>query len=161
MDRNGRGSFAVHLVAAAGARPGDLSPALTDALEAHRGRYGADPAGLIVNPSLMEPARAAVDTLGLGDLAVRTSGGCLVWEVWLEVTPAVDGGQPVPRRDSSENAPSARPSSTPRRGATRAGGEAPEAVGLLRRVEEVGAGMTPERARTLAGEQLSLWEAGA
>jgi hypothetical protein len=85
--RNGRASFAVYsLTAPGGEVAGDVDLPLRTALDAHQGRYGEDPAGVVVNSALIEEAREALARLGWARLEVRTSGGCLAWEVWLEIS---------------------------------------------------------------------------
>jgi hypothetical protein len=84
---NGRASFAVYgLVSPGGEVTGDVDPALCGALDAHREQYGEDPAGVVVNSVLIGKAREALDRLGLSRLQVTASGGCLAWEVWLEIS---------------------------------------------------------------------------
>jgi hypothetical protein len=85
--RNGRGSFEVYvLTAPGGAVTGDVDLPLRRALDAHQGRYGENPAGVVVNSALIGKAREALARLGRPRLEVRTSGGCLAWEVWLEIS---------------------------------------------------------------------------
>ncbi len=61
----------------------DLGQALARALEAHRARYG-QPAAVVVNRVLLDEARAVLASQW-PSLPVRSSCGCLAWELWLEL----------------------------------------------------------------------------
>jgi hypothetical protein len=90
---NGRVSFATYcLVSPGGEVTGDVDLPLRRALDAHQRRYGEDPAGVVVNSTLIRKAKEALARLGWARLEVRTSGGCLAWEVWLEIS--INGHEP-------------------------------------------------------------------
>jgi len=115
-DGNGRTAFTTYRVGDIGE---DVALALRRVLDAHRERYGGDPAGVVVNKALIGEARRALEDLGL-DLPVATTGGCLLGEMWLKVAGDGDGqGGQVGARAGS----------------------------LMARVEEAREEMTPARAR--------------
>ena len=62
----------------------DLENAVKDAVRAFYRRHGRLPVSVTVNPSRVEEVEAILQKLGLKNVPVRTLGGCLVWEVWLE-----------------------------------------------------------------------------
>jgi len=121
-DGNGRTAYATY-------RVGDVGEDLQRALDAHRERFGGDPAGVVVNKALIGKARLALEDLGLG-LPVATTGGCLLGEVWLAVAGDGDG---------------------------RGGQVGARAGSLVSRVEEAQKEMTPARARERL-KQLGLFE---
>jgi len=93
---NGRATFAIYALTAPGGNvTGDLTPALRRALAAYQERHGCPPLGLVVNEALIGQAREALGSLGLPRLQVTSSGGCLAWEVWLEVIDDGDGHRPA------------------------------------------------------------------
>ena len=61
----------------------NLETAIKYAVKQYYTRHRRLPAAIVVNPRLEAEARAAVSRLEL-NVPVRTLGGCLVWEVWLE-----------------------------------------------------------------------------
>lgn len=76
-------TYAVYRLATPGAHvDGNLAHALRQALDAHRGRFGDDPAGLVINTRLVEKAREV-----LASVEVSGCGGCLTWEAWLATAP--------------------------------------------------------------------------
>lgn len=97
------------------------------ALAAFRDQFDADPAGVVVNPGLVEQTAAAAVGAGL-DIPVASSGGVLLGEIWLQ-RPAAD---PVSAVDAEAGAAALR-SLTAR-------------VAEARRAAEP---MTPERARQM------------
>jgi len=128
----------------------DLAPALERALTAHRERYG-DPVGVAVSPRRLDVAQEALDGRGL---EVIGCGGCLWWEVWLQV------GQPAPvgalQEERTQDAPKGGGLSIPL-------GEDEKTVSLVARAAAArrqGGEMTPERARAILAqvEQLTLFE---
>ena len=89
--RNRRAVFAIYSLASPGGDvPADLVQALGKVLIAHQERHKALPAGLVVNAGLIGEAREAIE--GSTGLEVTSSGGCLAWEVWMEIS--TDGHEP-------------------------------------------------------------------
>ena len=94
-NNNNRPTFAIYrLTYPGGGATGDLAQALQRALNAHLERHGCPPAGMVVNSTLLGRARKELKTLGLANLQVTTSGGCLAWEVWTELTTG-NGHKPI------------------------------------------------------------------
>jgi hypothetical protein len=89
--RNRRATFVVYGLASPGGDiPADLAQALGKVLIAHQERHKALPAGLVVKAGLIGEAREAIE--GSTGLEVTSSGGCLAWEVWMEIS--TDGHEP-------------------------------------------------------------------
>jgi hypothetical protein len=107
----------------------NLAQALQKALNAHRELHGHPPTGLVVNSCLLGEVRETLKVLGLPDLQVTSSGGCLAWEVWAEV--ATNGRKP--KRE----------------------GQQPSLVtGAMEAQQE----MMPTKAREISARQLTLFE---
>ena len=94
-NNNNRQTFAIYrLTYPGGYATGNLAQALQKALNAHLERHSCPPAGMVVNSTLLGRAREELKTLGLANLQVTTSGGCLAWEVWVELTTG-NGHKPI------------------------------------------------------------------
>jgi hypothetical protein len=76
---------------------------LQASIQAFYGRHGRLPVSVIVSKSktsqkdegeqtLEEKAKVALENLELPDLPVKTTGGCLAGEIWLEVGEEVANG---------------------------------------------------------------------
>lgn len=105
-DNNGkRPTFAIYPLAAPGGdAPTDWPKALIGVLAAHRERSGGDPVSVVVNKSVVGRVAEALRGMGLGKLAVTSSGGCLSWECWLETSE--NGRKPmVQAKDRSASLP--------------------------------------------------------
>lgn len=74
---------------------GDVEPRIRNAAKAFHSEHGLLPACIVVNPTELDKARAVCKALEL-KVPVKSIGGCLVPEVWLQIpeAPSVQTQEP-------------------------------------------------------------------
>ena len=125
---------------------GDLASLIALALSDYHDRYGCLPAGVTVHETLTDEAREALTDLET-PIPVTGCGGCLAWEIWLQV-----GGHGRERPQAAQQQQGGTVAQNTVAGQqdtqyTQGPNDGPRS--LLARVAAAQVEMTPERARQL------------
>lgn len=124
---------------------GDLASLIAPALSDYHDRYGCLPAGVTVHETLTDEVREALTYLET-PIPVTGCGGCLAWEIWLQVG---GHGRERPQAVQQQGGTVAQNAVAGQQDTQDTQGPNDDPRSLLARVAAAQVEMTPERARQL------------